>query len=286
VPSLREIRNHIRSVAGISQVIHAMEAVSSVTAHRLQERVASSSTYADSAWHMLARLAMVDDPGVRSALAFGSGRDGDRTCLLLVSTNRGMAGGFDQAILRVALDHALGVHDGVQFVTIGSRGREALLRRGYTVLADWSQLNEHLRMEDVSPIAEYVMDGYRDGAFERVCIAYTQFHGRERLRPTVRQLLPVVLDEPLRPRQYYFEPDAAGLIAVLLPRVVQSAMHLALLESMAAENTARAVAMRSAGKNARELADRLRLRYNKTRQEAITAEMNQVSAALAAGLEG
>jgi len=63
-------------------------------------------------------------------------------------------------------------------------------------------------------------------------------------------------------------------------------MHLALLESMAAENTARAVAMRSAGKNARELADRLRLRYNKTRQEAITAEMNQVSAALAAGLEG
>jgi F-type H+-transporting ATPase subunit gamma len=284
MPSLREIRGHIRSVTGIAQVIHAMEAVSSVKTHRLQERVEHSRAYADTAWRMLARVSGADDPAVQSSLAYGTGRDGDHTCLVLMSSNRGMAGGFDQNVLRAALKFAELVQDGVEFVTIGSKGHDALLHRGLPVVADWSQLNEHVQMEDISPIASYLMRGYREGAFERAAIAYSQFHEGARMRPTVRPLLPVTLGDRLRQRQFYFEPGAAELIEMLLPRVVLSTVHLALLESMAAENASRAVAMRSAGKNARELVDHLRLSYNKSRQQAITAEMNIASSALPAEL--
>jgi F-type H+-transporting ATPase subunit gamma len=192
-----------------------------------------------------------------------------------------MAGGYDQNILRTALDYVAPIRDGVELVTIGSQGHNALLRRGMTISADWSQLNEHVQMDDIAPIAGYLLRGFREGTFDRVAVAYTQFHGTARFRPTVRVLLPVALSEPPRPRQFYFEPDPVELIETLLPRVIQSIVHLALLESLAAEHAARAVAMRSAGTNAQELSDHLRLTYNKTRQATITAEMNEVSSALA-----
>lgn len=283
MPSLREIRGHIRSVAGIAQVIHAMEAVSSVTTHRLQERVDNSLAYAESSWRMLARLSAVDDPAVGASVVFDTHRPGDRTCLLLIGSNRGMAGGYDQNVIRAALEYSAGVRDGVELITIGSVGREALLHRGMAVSADWSQLDEHVQMDDLSPIAGYLMRGFREHLFDRAAIAYTQYHGRVRLKPTIRVLLPVALPERPKPRQYYFEPGATALIEALLPKVVQSTVYVALLESLAAENMARAVAMRSAGKNARELADSLRLSYNKSRQEAITSEMNEVSSALSLG---
>lgn len=280
MPSLREIRGHIRSVTGISQVIHAMESVSAVTTHRLQERIVQSIAYAESSWRMLARLSAVDDDRVRSSAIFDTARPGDRTCLVLISSNRGMAGGYDQSILRTALDHISQLRDGAELITIGSQGHNALLRRGMTVSADWSQLNEHVQMDDIAPIASYLMRGYHEGTFDRAAIAYTQFHGTTRIKPAVRVVLPVALSEPPRPRQFYFEPDPAALIEALLPRVIQSIVHLALLESLASEHAARAVAMRSAGTNAHELVDHLRLSYNKSRQQAITAEMNEVSSAL------
>jgi len=280
MPSLREIRGHIRSVTGIAQVVHAMEAVSSVTSHRLQERIDDSVSYAETAWRILARLAALDIPEICSAPAFERNLSGDRTCLLFISSNRGMAGSFDQSVLRLALEYIAGVRDGLEVITVGSQGHDALLRRGINVVADWSQLNEHVRMDEVSPIATYLLRGLHNRTFDRAVMVYTQFRGALRHRPTTQLLLPVELGDAPLPRQFYYEPGVSELVETLLPRAIQASIHLALLESLAAEHAARAVAMRSASNNARDLADHLRLTYNKSRQQAITAEMNEVSSAL------
>ena len=280
MPSLREIRGHMRSVTGIAQVVHAMEAVSSVTTHRLQERVDDSVAYTETAWRILARLAAMDIPEMFSTAAFSGSLSGDRTCVLLISSNRGMAGAFDQNVIRLAMEYIESVRDGVEVITIGSQGHDALLRRGIDVVADWSQLNEHVRMDQVSPIATYILRGLDARNFDRAVIMYTQFRGAQRHRPTIRLLLPVELGEAPKPRQFYYEPGVSELVETLLPRAIQASIHLALLESLTAEHAARAVAMRSASSNARELADHLRLTYNKSRQQAITAEMNEVSSAL------
>ena len=280
MPSLREIRGHMRSVTGIVQVVHAMEAVSFVTTHRLQERIDDSVSYAEGAWQILARLAALDIPEIRSAPEFERNLHGDRTCLLFISSNRGMAGSFDQNVLRVALEYIAGVRDGLEVITIGSQGHDALLRRGINVVADWSQLNEHVRMDEVSPIASYLLRGLRNREFDRAVMVYTRFRGALRHRPTTQVLLPVALGETPRPRQFYYEPGVSELVETLLPGAIQARIYLALLESLAAEHAARAVAMRSASNNARELADHLRLTYNKLRQQAITAEMSEVSSAL------
>jgi len=191
-----------------------------------------------------------------------------------------MTGGQDQSVIRVALEYAQGLADGVEFHTIGSQGHSALLHRGLPVAADWSQLSSHVQMDEIAPISTYMLRGYRDRAFAQVAIAYTQYRDGARLKPTVRRLLPLDVARTPRLRQFYFEPDAATLVDTLLPRVLQSAVHLAVLEAFSAENVARAVAMRSAGTNAQELVEHLRLNYNKTRQQTITAEMNEVSSAL------
>ena len=110
---------------------------------------------------------------------------------------------------------------------------------------------------------------------------YTEYREGSHNRPTVRQLLPVALPEAHEPRQFIFEPDLTTLIEALVPRVIRAMIHQGLLESFTAEHAARAVAMRSAGTNASELADHLRLSYNKSRQQTITAEMSEVTSALA-----
>jgi F-type H+-transporting ATPase subunit gamma len=137
-------------------------------------------------------------------------------------------------------------------------------------------------LEDLTPLARLLLDGYSEGNFDEVSIAYTRFREGTRLQPVVRQLLPIAPPQDIRPRQYIYEPSPLELLRALLPRIIRFQLYEAFLESLAAENTSRMVAMRTATSNAGDIVSDLSLSYNKARQEAITSELMDILGGTAA----
>lgn len=273
MPPLREIRDHMESIESISKVVRALEVVSSATSHRLQERVERTQSYATRSWEMLSHLTAADDAALADHIALkGHGVDSP-TGLLLFSSNRGMAGGYDANIIAKAQDYMASLDGKVTLITIGTRGHEAMLRAGAEIMADFSLLDERCELEDVSPLATLVLQAFQQRLLCRVVMAYTEFHRGSLLRTRVRQILPVQAVPIERVRQYIVEPDATQLLDMLLPRIIRFQIHAALIESFAAEHASRAVALRTAANNADEMLQNLTQDYNKRRQQAVTEEM-------------
>ncbi|MGI6367534.1 MAG: ATP synthase F1 subunit gamma [Anaerolineae bacterium] len=277
--SLREVRGRMRSVGGIAKVVHAMGAVSAVTVRRLQARVESAAPYADWSWRLLSSLPLPEAAAPSDAPSEEESLQPERTGVILFSSTRGMAGAFDHNVIQRMLE-LLETLPNAEIITVGTKGRDAMKRHGYAVAADWSQLDERSAPEDIAPLAAQMLNAFHNKALQRVLLVYTRARGEHRHQPAVRVLLPVDRDTAQADRHAFLEPGPAELAQSLLPAAVESALYLALVESLAAEYAARAIVMRSASNNARDLAEQLRLTYNKMRQEAITAEMNEVSSAL------
>jgi F-type H+-transporting ATPase subunit gamma len=282
MPPLREIRDHMQSIESIAKVVRALEVVSTATSHRLQERVERTQSYATRSWELLSHLAAADDAVLAQHVALkGHGQSGP-TGLLLFSSNRGMAGGYDANVIAKALETIESAANGVTLITIGARGHEAMLRRGLEIVADFSLLDERSELEDATPLASLALEGYEQRRFERVALVYTEFHKGALLRARVRQILPVQVAPVSRVRQYIIEPDATQLLEMLLPRIIRFQIHAALLESFAAEHASRAVALRMATNNADEVILHLTQDYNKGRQQAVTEEMLDIHSGAAA----
>ncbi len=282
MPPLREIRDHMQSIGSIAKVVRALEVVSTATSHRLQERVDRTQSYAVRSWEMLSHLAAADDALLSQHVALKGHGEGGPTGLLLFSSNRGMAGGYDTTVIAKAEEFIAGSPEQVRLITIGSRGHEAMLRRGLGIVADFSLLDERSELEDVTPLATLVLEGYQQRQFGRVAMAYTEFHRGALLRPRIRHLLPVQVTPVARVRQYIVEPDSEQLLEMLLPRIIRFQIHAALLESFAAEHASRAVALRTATNNAEDMIRHLTQDYNKKRQQVVTEEMLDIHSGVVA----
>ncbi len=273
MPTLREIRSHMASVQSIAKVTRALEVVAAAKHQRLQARAAAAAAFAARSWELLGHLAAAEEGAVRSQLAFTGRPVPTSLALVLITSQRGMAGAYDANVIGAAFEFLRTRGLPAQLVTIGAMGREAALRRGLAIHADYSQLDDHAEMRALTPVARRLLEGYEAGTFDEVHVAYTQHARGALLRPAVRPLLPVIPPQPARARQYLFEPGPQELLSALLPRILRFQLYQVFLESAAAENAARTVAMRQAAGNARDLMDNLRLSYNKARQQAITAEL-------------
>jgi len=275
VPSLREVREHIRSVESISKVTKALEVVSVAKRQRLEVRIDNTQGYAQKSWAVLAHLAEAAGPEIADEPLFRGRKEIRHIGAVLITSQRGMAGAYDHNVVMRAQSFASGVGVPVAFVTIGRVGREAMLRQGYKIHADLA-FRDNLTLIDVTPLARLLLDSFVEGVFDRIVLIYTQFHSGARLEPTVQELLPIVSTTSKRHRSYIYEPSIEALIRSLVPRVVRFQLYQALLESFAAENASRAVAMRSATQNAQSLLEDLSLSYNKARQQAITEELRDL----------
>ena len=270
MPNLREIISHIQSVSSIAQVTKAIEAVSTAKMRRLEARVRSTRPFADGAWSVLNHVAAAAS-GLEDNVYFRGHPHTERLGVLLFSSNRGLAGAYDHNVSNFAHRYLSNRGLPANLVTVGTMGREAMLRLGYQVHADLA-LDDRAQIEDLTPTAQLLMDGFQRGEFHEVVIIYTQYNYPARMQPRARVLLPITT-ERVEPRQYLFEPSPEALLLALLPRVVRYQVFAAYLESQAAEQSARMVAMHNATQNAEELTGHLRLAYNKTRQQAITSEL-------------
>ncbi len=295
----REIKRRIRSVTNIAQVTRAMEAVSASKMRRAQAQVLATRPYASKAQEVLSFLSRV-----RSTLASDQPllqqREIRRVNLLLITADRGLAGGLNSNMIRrsvAAIRTWEQEGKEVELVTVGRKGRDWMRRYGPPIRAEFinigdrpgssylgksgEQLTSH--SASVAPIARVVIDDFSSERVDAVYLAYTKFHNTVSQEPVVQQLLPIVPLEDLpvtMAPDYIFEPDAATVLNQVLYSFTEVQILQALYEAIASEHSARMVAMRNATEAAEELIDDLTLSYNKARQSAITMALLDIAGAV------
>jgi F-type H+-transporting ATPase subunit gamma len=285
MPSTREIRGRIKSVKSTAQITRAMEMVSAVKMRRAQAATLASRPYSERMARLVGVLAAHTDAEENPLLRR---RPIQRSGLLLITSDRGLAGSLNVNVVRQAATYLVDHTEPVSVVTIGRKGREWMVRHGADVIAEVSQIGDKPGLIDIAPIARIVIDQYSDKSLDAVDLVYSQFVSTTVQRAVRKRLLPV---EPERETgrhfsDFLFEPNPSRVLHELLPRYVEVLIYQALLESLASEHSARMVAMHAATQNARDVIQELTLAYNKMRQTSITNEILEISSgaeALAGG---
>jgi F-type H+-transporting ATPase subunit gamma len=275
--SSRDIQRRIKSVKNIGKVTRAMEAVSASKMRRAQEATLRSRAYARKAAEVMAHLR--EQPGSGSTLHPLLREDAPgRAAVLLITPDRGLTGGLVLNIIRFAAREAQKLGEPA-WVTMGKKGRDFITRSGAPLVAEFTNLPDKPTVFDISPIARLLTDGFLDGEFSSVHLAFADFESVAKQDPVWRRLLPVeVSEEPVTMQAGYdFEPSPEAVLSVLLPRLVEMRIYQALLESQASEHSARMVAMRNATEASDELVSDLTLTYNKVRQSDITSEILDIA---------
>lgn len=285
--STREIRRRIRSVKNIAQVTKAMEAVSAAKMRKAQQQVLATRPYAEQAREVLSYIARL--PNVENDLnpLIQPRATIRRVGILLVTADRGLAGGFNANVLRrVALYMRERRQQGadVEVVTIGRKGRDWLLRYDPHIRAEFTAIGDTPQSTDIAPITKVLIDDFTQGYFDEVVMVYTNFVNTIRQVPTVQRLLPIEPAEAASEMapEYIFEPTPEAVLSQVLYGFTEVQILQALYESIASEHSARMVAMRNATDAANELIDSLTLTYNKARQESITSELMDIIGGTAA----
>lgn len=289
--SAREMRLRIRSVKNIAQVTRALEAVSASKVRKAQQAVLATRAYAAKAYDILIDLA--NQPGSLSMLhsLLAARPEVKAIDLVLVTSDRGLAGAYNSNIVREAMLFARSQTVPVRYITVGRKGRDLIFRRRGQIAAEFSNLPAPPTTLDIAPIARTVIDDFLNGTADEVYLAYTDFVNTLKQVPTIKKLLPfstagvsrgglstIQAESAAGPKvPFIYEPNAAELLSAILPRFTQLQILQAVLESQASEHSARMVAMRNATDNAEELIGNLTLDYNKARQLAITSDLLDIA---------
>jgi F-type H+-transporting ATPase subunit gamma len=277
MPSLRDIRRRIRSIKSTARITKAMEMVSAAKMRRAQQRVLAGRPYADRIRAVLADVAAtipVTDEGPINPLL--EVRPVQRIGLILITSDRGLAGGFNANMTRRAAQFIFESPVPVSVVTIGRKGRDFMIRLGRDLRADYSNLGDHPTLLDTTPISRVVMDDFRSGYVDEVYLAYSKFVNTMVQRPVIEKLLPIDPPPDLDKTEFIYEPSPEAVLDELVTRYIEMQVYHAVLESSASEHSARMVAMRNATENANEVVNDLTLTANKVRQEVITKELLEI----------
>lgn len=281
------MRLRIRSIKNISQVTRALQAVSASKVRKAIAALNGTRPYATKAWQVLMHIA--GQPGRSSLHPLLQDRPQVRSRLVVVvSGDRGLAGAYNTNLIRFVTRSFGSTSTPVRFIAVGRKGRDLLLRRGRTVIADFSNLPAAPSFADVSAIGRLAVDEFVAGNADEVHLVYTDFINMVRQEATSKRLLPLRLtgaDErvatfeaaSLKPPAYTYEPDGREILDEIIPRFTAIQVYQAILESLASEHAARMVAMRNATDNALDLVSVLQLDYNKVRQQTITSDMLDIA---------
>lgn len=299
--STRIIRHRIKSITNTRKITKAMELVSGAKMRRAVNSVLGTRPYATLAWDMVLELAKRAD-STSHPLLTSSGKRG-RLLLIAIASDRGLCGGFNAQLVRKLKTfehlHRTGAVK-IDVVAIGRRGIDYFRRTGMNVIAAFTNISNNPTWVEVRPISKLAIESFENGAYDEAVIAYTDFRSAISQIPRVRTILPIkpeaVADElgaigipaksTLPPQwsyyEYLFEPNASEVLHEMLPRLVETQVYQAVLESVASEHSARMFAMRNASEAAREMIDDLTFTFNQARQAGITREISEISAGKAA----
>lgn len=288
--NLKEVRNRIASVSSTQQITKAMKMVSAAKLKRATNAIIQLRPYAEKLKDMLANLSASLEDG---SSPFLEERAPKRVLIVVVSSNRGLAGAFNTNVIKttnnlIAEKYSDQLKAGnVSIVGIGKKGQEYYQRRKYNVIGNNNELYSDLTFLNVSKVTEAIMDGFLKGEFDRVELVYNRFKNAAVQFLTVEQLLPVPKAEKQQnvsasQVDYILEPSQEAIVEQLIPKNIKIQLYKAVLDSNASEHGARMTAMDKATDNAGELLKALKLSYNQARQAAITTELTEIVSGAAA----
>jgi F-type H+-transporting ATPase subunit gamma len=275
--SQRDLRRRIRDVGKIKQITRAMQFVAASKLKRAQDATLAARPYSEKIDEVLADLASVLTAEEHPLLAR---RDGGVRVLVLITSDRGLAGPLNTNTIRFAA-RAITEHTGdLTVVSLGRKGRDAMRRSRVPLEAHFAGYGDRPAFADVLPMARLLSDGFLSGEFGRIDLVFPRFVSTLVQRPAIDSLLPIEPSEDtegIPGNQFIFEPNPAAVLERLLPRYVATRLFQAVLETKASEESSRMVAMKNATENADDLIEEYTLAYNKVRQANITREMIEIA---------
>ena len=277
--SMRDIKRRKSSVQSTQQITKAMKLVSTVKLQRAKGRAEKSKTYFscmyDTVASMLSKAGTVNHPFLMAG-------ESTKKAVIVITANRGLAGGYNSNIVKLIKNSDFKKED-LLLYTIGTKGRDALARLGYTIAADYSEVIDEPMYSDAMEISKKLLEEFAAGRIGEIYVAYTGFKNTVTHVPTLLKLLPVKVEDD-RPQSedhqavMEFEPECEEAIDLIIPKYITSLIYGALIESVASENGARMQAMDSATSNADDMISKLSLLYNRARQSSITQELTEIIA--------
>jgi len=281
MPSLKDLKNRIASVKNTRKITKAMQMVAAAKLRRAQEAAVAARPYAERMNAVMAGLA-ASVGGSPTAPRLIAGTGAEQVHLLVVMTaERGLCGGFNSTIARLARARAnelLVAGKTIKILTVGKKGREQLRRDFGQYFVGHVDLSEVKRVGYVNAqtIARDVLQRFVGGEFDVATLFYNRFQSVISQIPTALQIIPAKFEGGDVSALYDYEPDEEAVLADLLPRGVATQVFTALLENGASEQGARMSAMDNATRNAGDMINRLTIRYNRSRQAAITKELIEI----------
>jgi len=278
--SMRDIKRRKVSVQSTQQITKAMKLVSTVKLQRARATAERSKRYFDSMYKtvqsILARTGNIEHKFLQPG-------ESTKKAVIVITSNRGLAGGYNSNIIKLITRHETWKKEDVEIYAIGSKGRDALARSGYTIRMDMSDIVEEPAYADAMQLSKTLLKSFEDGEIGEIYLAYTAFKNTVSHVPTLLKLLPVDRqemeaseEETIAPMNC--EPDEEGALDLLIPKYITSLIYGGLIEAVASENGARMQAMDSATSNAEEIINDLTLKYNRARQGSITQELTEIIA--------
>lgn len=280
--SSREIKRRIASITSTQQITKAMEMIAAAKLRKTQETVVSTRPYFERLSSSLAIVLEAAEKSGETLPEVAQTRPGNKHCLLVFTSDRGLAGGYNATIIRQA-EAFLAEHPDTDMVIVGRKARDYFRRRNQTFLAEFVGIGDDPSLGQAQEISQVIFDFYVHGLFDRVTILYTKFINTVTHRVAFRDVLPIVSEElpEENPNEgatplYLFEPSVNAVLETLIPLYLQAAVYRSLMEAKASELGARMNAMRNATDNAGELIEELNLTYNRARQAMITKEIAEI----------
>ena len=284
----KEIRTKIKSVQNTRKITKAMEMVAASKMRKAQERMRAARPYSEKIRRLAANLSQANNTEFRHPF-LEKRADAKRVGLIVVTTDKGLCGGLNTNVLRMALNQMRqwerdGVTD-LRVTCIGNKGLGFMQRMGAKVVSNVVHLGDTPHLEKLIGPMKVMIDAFEKNEVDAVYVAYTTFVNTMKQEPRLEQLLPLTgerLGTPDSTWDYLYEPEAKVVIEDLLVRYVEALIYQAVAENMASEQSARMVAMKSATDNAGNVIKELQLVYNKARQAAITKEISEIVGGAAA----
>lgn len=284
MPNLKEVRIRIASVNSTKQITSAMKMVSASKLRRAQNAIIKLRPYSSKLREILQNLS--DSIENTDAAAYFEERKPEKILIIVVSSNRGMCGGFNANVIKMVsgLIHekyeAQNRNGNVELISIGKKAGDFYTRRNYKILQHLDHVFDKLSFENIVPVAEQLMKDFKDKKYDLIQIVYNQFKNAATQQLVVEQFLPVLppdnTNNSTTAIDYIFEPDKEQILNELVPKTLKIQLYKVVLDSFASENGARMTAMHKATDNATEILKQLRLSYNKARQAAITNEILEI----------
>lgn len=309
--SSRQLKNKIQAVGNIGQITRAMEMVAAVKMRKSQEVALRARPFAKKALNLLSRLSAAQEFADKGIFWQASPHDSrqrvwreakpGKTCLIVVTSDKGLAGSFNSQVLRLALQW-MAKEENVEVVAVGRKARDYFRARGIVLAAEFFSFSDILTLADVAPLADWVLSAFGQEKYARVMIVSTKFISALNQKPEVRQVLPFDMEEltevvqgivpkggryaELQEKEQkenvpvsLLEPSPESIFELLARDLAQVAILHFVFESNASEHSARMVAMKNATENAQDLKEELELALNKARQGAITQELAEIATA-------